>query len=210
MAGLKQARGMAALLGGAAPQAGPSPRLRRRILASVGYEQKKFGWAPALAALAALSLVAAIYFSGREREFAQETEHLRSELSRQTVELTHLTEAFAILNAPDTREVSFGEDQPKPKGKVFVNPSQGVLLIASNLPPAPSGKLYEMWIIKGGKPARAGMFQPDADGSAIHVQRGAVDLAANDAVAVTLENEAGVDAPTSTPLIVAPMVRRAI
>jgi anti-sigma-K factor RskA len=78
--------------------------------------------------------------------------------------------------------------------------------MASNLPPAPSGKLYEMWMIpKTGKPVAAGMFQSQTDGTAMHVRRGAVDLDATGAVAVTVENESGADQPTTSPLIVAPV-----
>jgi hypothetical protein len=61
-----------------------------------------------------------------------------------------------------------------------------------------------MWVIaKSGNPVRAGMFQSESDGTAMHIQRGPVDVTATRAVAVTLENEAGADQPTSTPLIVA-------
>jgi hypothetical protein len=208
MAEMKRAREMAALLGGTVAPAAPSPKLRRRILASVGHEQRGWGWTPAWAALAFLSIFGAIYFSSRERNFAEQAARLREQMGRQTVELTRLNEAFAIMNAPDTKEASFGEEQPKPKGKVFWNPSQGVLLIASNLPPAPAGKRYEMWFIKGGKPAPAGMFQSESDGTAMHMQHGSVQP--DDVVAVTLENEAGADQPTSQPLIVAPLARRGL
>ncbi|MBZ5727288.1 MAG: anti-sigma factor [Acidobacteriia bacterium] len=203
MAEMKRAREIAALLGGTAAAAAPSPKLRRRILASVGFEQRRFGWAPFLAAAAALALFAAVYFSGREKEFAQEATVLREQMRRQNIDLTRLNEAFAILNGPDTTVVSFGAGQAQPpKGKVFVNPSQGVVMIASNLPPAPGGKAYEMWVIpKGGKPVPAGMFQSASDGTAMHVRRGAVDP--NAIVAVTLEDEAGVAQPTSAPVIVA-------
>ena len=83
-----------------------------------------------------------------------------------------------------------------------------MLLIASNLPPAPSGKAYEMWLIpKGGKPrpVRAGMFQSESDGAAMHMEHGAVDMADTAAIAVTMEVDNGVDAPTSQPMIVAPL-----
>lgn len=205
MAGMKRARAIAAILGGTASAATPSPKLRRRILASVGFEQKHFGWAPFLTAATALSLCAAVYFGGRERDFAEMAARLRDQLGRQNVELTRLNEAFVILNGPETRAVSFGASQPQPpKGRVFVNPSQGVLLIASNLPPAPSGKVYEMWVIpKGGKPARAGEFQSQSDGTAMHIHRGPVDVSATGAVAVTLENEGGADVPTMPILAVA-------
>jgi len=139
-----------------------------------------------------------VYFGGREREFAEMATRLRAQLGQQNVELTRLTEAFAIVNGPDTTVTSFGSGQPQPPmGRVFVNPKQGVLLIASNLPPAPAGKTYEMWVIpKGGKPVRAGEFQSQSDGTAIHIRRGNVDVNGTGAVAVTLENEGGADQPT--------------
>ena len=205
MAGMKRARSIAAFLGGTAPPAAPSPKLRRRILASVGAEQRHFGWTPLLAMATALSLFAALYFSGREREFARMAASLRDQLGRQSVELARLNEAFAILSGPDTTTVSFGPGRnAPPKGRIFVNPSQGVLLIASNLPPAPSGKKYEMWVIpKGGKPVPAGLFQSESDGTAMHIQRGPVDVSATGAVAVTLEDQAGSLEPTSPILMVA-------
>ena len=49
MAGLKRARTITAVLGGTAQAAAPSPKLRRRILASVGVEERHFGWTPFLA-----------------------------------------------------------------------------------------------------------------------------------------------------------------
>jgi hypothetical protein len=196
---MKRARELAALLGGAADPAAPSPKLRRRILASAGFEQRRFGWAPFLGLATALSLFAAFYFSSRERQFAEQAVVMRSEMRRQTIELTRLTEAFAILSSPSTIEVGFGGG---PKGKVYVDRSRGVLLIASNLPPAPAGKLYEMWTIpKGGKPVPAGLFQSDGNGAAMHLQPGQVDPNLG-VVAVTLENEAGTLSPTM-PIVVA-------
>ncbi|SPE26726.1 conserved hypothetical protein [Candidatus Sulfopaludibacter sp. SbA3] len=209
MAGVKNARRLAALLGGTAAAAAPSPKLRRRILASVGFEQKRFGMAPFLAAALALSLFAVFYFSGRERDFAQLANRLDGQLRSQTIELTRMNEAFAILNGPDTTVTSFGAGKTQPpKGKVFVNPSQGVLLIASNLPPTQAGKAYEMWLIPNGgkgKPLPAGMFQSNSDGSAMHIQRGLVDVSTSPVIAVTVEPEAGSAAPTSQPLFGVPI-----
>ena len=158
----------------------------------------------AWAAAAAVCLAVAVYFGLQQRHFAEEAQLLRQQMGRQSVELARLTEAFAILNAPDTEQVNFGEAPKPPRGKVFVSPSQGVLLMASNLPPAPAGKRYEMWVIpKGRNPVPAGLFQSDADGNAVHIQRGALDVRNTGAVAVTLEDERGAAQPTSQPLIVA-------
>jgi anti-sigma-K factor RskA len=205
MQGIKQAREVATLLGGSAAPSEPSPRLRRRILASVGVEDKRFGWAPWLAAALAMSMFAVLYFAGQNGETLRELARARDQMGRQQSELSHLNEAFAILNGADTKVVTFGEGEKQPpKGRVFMNKSMGVLLIANNLPKAPAGKAYEMWIIpKGGKPIPAGMFYSDDNGSAMHMQRN-VDPNAG-LVAVTLEPEAGSQQPTSTPLFAVPV-----
>jgi anti-sigma-K factor RskA len=211
MAELNRARELAALVGGTAPLAEPSPKLRQRILASAGVETRRMGWwAPFWAVAAICAMFAAAFFNSREKDFRNQLAQALDRQREQTIELTRLNEAFAILNGPDTTEASFGGSQPQPpKGKVFVNPNQGVLLIASNLPPARSGKIYELWIIpKKGMPAPAGLFQSAAEGTAFYVRRGAVDLNATGAVAVTLENEGGAPQPTSTPIIVAAIPSR--
>ena len=199
---MKRARQVASMIGASSPSAAPSAKLRRRILASVGVEQRSFGWAPWLGLVAALSLVGAFYFEARERSSLEELAAVRSQMRQQSVDLTRLNEAMTIMNGADTRQVNFGAG---PKGKVYVNPASGVLLFATNLPPAPAGKAYEMWVIpKGAKPVPAGMFQSQADGTAMHIQPGPVDP--NGAtIAVTLEDQAGVAQPTSPVLIVAPL-----
>jgi anti-sigma-K factor RskA len=89
---------------------------------------------------------------------------------------------------------------------VFVHARLGVLLVASNLPPAAAGRIYQMWLIpKGGAPRPAGLFQSEPAGTALHILSGPVDPATLGAVAVTVEPEAGSPAPTSTPIIVAPV-----
>jgi anti-sigma-K factor RskA len=207
MAQVKRSLESVALIGASAPAAEPSSQLRRRILASVGLEEHRASWLPgwvSALAIAALSVVAG-YFAMGSRQYAQTAERLRMEMRRQTAQIAGLTEAFAILSGPNTTDVSFGGTEPKPpQGKVFLNPARGVLLIASNLPPTPAAKIYEMWIIpKGAKPVPAGLFQAQENGRAMHVRPGTVDVASTAAIAVTVENEAGADQPTTQPLIVA-------
>ncbi|MGD0295539.1 MAG: anti-sigma factor [Bryobacteraceae bacterium] len=207
MAQVKRSLGTAAMIGASAPAAEPSAQLRTRILASVGLEDRRAGWFPGwVSALAIAALcVVAVYLGFTGQQYAQTAARLRSQMREQAAQIAGLTEAFAILSGPNTTETSFGGAQPRPpQGKVFLNPARGVLLIASNLPPAPASKIYEMWIIpKGAKPVPAGLFQSQASGSAMHVHAGAVDMASTAAVAVTVENEAGADQPTTQPLIVA-------
>ena len=102
-----------------------SPKLRRRILASVGVEQRSFGWAPFLAGAACCRLCRGVLLRRpRTRFLATRPRAARAKSRNQIIELTRLNEAFAILNGADTTVTSFGEKQPKPKGKVFCNPSR--------------------------------------------------------------------------------------
>ena len=85
----------------------------------------------------ALALFAAVYFGGRERDFANELARVREQMRRQTIELASLNQAFAILTGADTTVTTFGEGNRSPRARSSSSPSQGVLLIASNLQPAP-------------------------------------------------------------------------
>lgn len=204
MAEMKRAKQIAAVIGASADPQAPSPKLRRRILAAAGVEQPRgFGLAPWFGLLAALSLVAAFYFGAREQSFAEELVLARRQMRQQDIQLTQFSEMMSILNGADTRVVAFGAG---PKGRVFVNPSSGVVLIATNLPPVPAGKSYEMWVIpKGGKPAPAGLFQSQPNGTATNIFPGPVDAANLNAVAVSVEDAAGAAQPTTQPVIVAAM-----
>lgn len=207
MAGVRRSLETATLIGAAAPPAQPSPQLRRRILASIGEEERpslRMPWWALSLATGALVVVAA-YFAVSSRQYEQAAARLRDQVREQAAQIGRLTEAFAILSGPRTIEASFRGVQPKPpQGKVFVNPSRGVLLIASNLPRTPADKIYEMWIIpRAAKPVPAGLFQSQDDGNAMHVQPGTVDVSSTAAIAVTVENQAGADQPTTQPLIVA-------
>ena|SRR5579871_4763642 len=215
MPGVKRALEAAALLGTTAPEAVPSPKLRRRILASAGVEPRaRFGWSTVWAVAAAFSLLLAVAFIRKDRsdarsmvEFMRAFREAAGENQSLHTQIARLTQAFTIMNGPETKEAVFGGARPQPaRGKIFLNPTQGVLLIASNLPPAPSGKVYEMWVIpKAGKPVPAGLFQSQRDGSAMHIRPGTVDVGTTGAIAVTVEDQAGADQPTVAPFIVAPV-----
>jgi hypothetical protein len=213
--GVRGARELITLIGATAPAAEPPARLRKRVLAAVGGRTaSRWNWSPVWAAVAAGALIAAVVFNIRAHrsaaELAQaagELQRVQSESAAQTRELARLNEAVAILNQPDVKQVIFGGGAPQPpRGRVFLDPTRGVLLLASNLPPAPAGKTYEMWVIpkaKGSKPVPAGLFQSAADGTAMHVLPGPVDVAGTAAVAVTLERAAGATEPNLPPVFAA-------
>jgi anti-sigma-K factor RskA len=81
-------------------------------------------------------------------------------------------------------------------GSLIVSPAREGTLVVRNLDPAPAGKTYEAWVIKGGTPLPAGTFTGGGR-VAFVLTRPVPDCAI---VAVTLERAGGVAKPTTTPL----------
>lgn len=204
VAGVRDAREWVFALGVSVEGPAPPRNLRSRVLAAAApAPHKRWNWFPAWIGAAATALIAAGFIVYEARSFQANEAAMQTEIQSSTREAAALRQAFELIQAPETREVTFGQGQPAPpRGRVFVN-SSGVLLVASRLPAPPPGRTYEMWIIRGGKPAPAGLFASDTQGDAFHLYRTASPALAGDVVAVTLEVAGGVNAPTSTPIIAA-------
>jgi anti-sigma-K factor RskA len=214
--GVREARHVAASLAYSAPEQDPPARLRARVIAAVSPPaQRESGWSwitHAWATVALVLLIAVVWYGYTQRRLSEEVananrrlaqlETLNNELAARN---KVLAEAMDLIALPESRQLVFGAtEREPPRGRVWVNAQRGVVLMASRLPEAPAGKIYEMWIVpKQGAPVPAGLFHSSPRGVASHVWLQPVDLAAAAAVAVTLEPEAGSPAPTSTPLIVA-------
>jgi hypothetical protein len=205
-AGLWEARALAFAIGSSLD--GPSaPRhLRDRILAAAGgVPRRKWNWFTAWVAAGGTALAAVALLLYQAHGYRAGLAEARIEIERSGAAVAAMRQAIDLIQAPETREVTFGQGQPAPpRGRVFFHPS-GVLLIASRLPEPPPSKTYEMWIIRGGKPAPAGLFSSNRQGNAVHLYRPPAPPTESDVVAVTLEASGGVAAPTSTPVIVAPL-----
>ena len=95
---------------------------------------------------------------------------VQSIFSGQQEELARAREVVATLAAPESQQVTLvaAKALPQPHGKAFYLRSTGSLIfLASNLPVLPADKIYELWLIPTvGSPVAAGVFRPDAHGSA--------------------------------------------
>lgn len=193
------------ILAAMTPETVPSRRVRGRLLAGMGVAGRT--WGRVAWAAAAACLVAVAWSGVRAYRMSTELDAARQHALVTDTELARVRLVLDVLNAPDTRTVVFGQEKHEPpRGSVFVNPHSGVLLIAARLPQLAAGKIYEMWVIpKAGAPKPAGLFRATAAGTAMHTIEGPVDVETTGAVAVTVEPEAGSNAPTSTPIIVAPV-----
>jgi hypothetical protein len=186
---LRQALANNAMLATLAPAADPPPRLRRRILA------------------AAALLGGLVYFSTEATRLRKDGFSVREELAVTQTELRRSHATLAFLRDPGTTILKSGSSEERqPVARVFVNPGQGVLLIANNLPRLEPGKVFEMWLVpKSGGPIPAGTFSADASGAALHRSTGSFDPNATAAVALSVEPDGGSPAPTTTPFLITGM-----
>ena len=206
LAGVKKALAVNAVVASFAVDLEPTSRLRQRVLSSVGIAPPRWSWAWTWAAVSAALVIGLIWLDVQDRHKAFALERAREDIASTRADLLQVQRALLFLEEPDMRQVGFGGGDPHPpRGNVFVNSRGGVLLIASNLPLAPRGKAYEMWVIpKGEAPKPAGMFQSDSSGTAFHLIPGRTDIANLQAVAVSIEPESGSVSPTE--IVIPPVV----
>jgi anti-sigma-K factor RskA len=90
---------------------------------------------------------------------------------------------------------------PQTTGTIVRSGDSGVLRVA-NLPQR-RGRIYEVWLVKGGKPLPSALFQVGRDGTGSAGIPDGLDEATQ--VMVTSEPAGGSDQPTTQPLLSAPV-----
>ena len=183
----------------AAAAAGPAPpdALRGRVLEAARSERQAVvplrprAWvARASGVAAALAAVVAVALGVWASSLARSLDDSREALAAAEA-------AAAVLATPGVRSVALEGAE----GQVVVAPDGEAALVVRGLERAPDGKAYALWVLPGGDaaPQPAGLFPGRGEGSAVRLGRPVPDGAV---VAVTLEDDAGVPAPTTEPLVV--------
>jgi anti-sigma-K factor RskA len=210
-----RARTLAAIVGQRPPQASPRPHLVTPPATTT--RATRAGWAPWLAAAAAL--VAAVATAGLLQTRA-ELADLRSTLAMwqarvadaearvadaernaqasQTTLVTYRRQ-LDVMTADDLLLVSLSGLPPASaaQAKAFVSRSQNAIIFtARDLPALPSARVYQLWAVAAGQAISAGTFVPDARGRSQLVADVPALTTRPDALAVTVEPEGGVPAPT--------------
>jgi anti-sigma-K factor RskA len=112
--------------------------------------------------------------------------------------------SLAVLAAPDLVRIDLAGQGPgsAARGRVLWSRNRGMVFTAANLPPAPAGRVYQVWVVTAQAPVSAGLLSPDASGGATVYFQTPSDIAAPLAIAVTLEPAGGVPAPTGARYLV--------
>ena len=204
---LERLRGDTALL--ALSGSGPAPpkRSRERLLKAIAKEPPETGVAarswkwilvPWLAT--AVFALAAVFFFRQSDRLSQRVAELQNQSAQQQAQLERAREVVSTLTSTDAMRVTLvaAQTPPQPQGKaIYVRERASLIFLASNLPGLPTQKAYELWLIPtNGAPIPAGVFKPDARGSATLIQPPLPAGVEAKGFAITIEAEQGSATPT--------------
>jgi anti-sigma-K factor RskA len=205
----------------------PPPALKQRVLASLATQPQephrpadgnvvpmpakttviRRGLHPAWLAAAAvlvLGLAAALYSANATRRLlvddVQEAQAEAGELRRRLEQYSGQADlAVSILTASDMQPIAMSgkENATASTARAYWSPTRGLLIVANDLPVPPPGRIYQVWVIGGGKPFSAGLLgeQGAGRGMLIAPPPGGVAPGAV-TVAVTDEPPGGLPAPS--------------
>ncbi len=137
----------------------------------------------------------------------RENSALKSDLSswrniagQRELELENVQRISRAITDPEVQHFTLValKTPPQPQGKAFyLRNRSNLVFMANNMPALPPQKAYELWLIPAqGAPVPAGMFKPDAHGSATVVNPPLPSGMEAKAFAITVENASGASTPT--------------
>ena len=211
---LERLRGDAALLAFSATGARPPARARERLLTAVAREARpapapaarKWAWWGVLQWAAAAAVLAIFFLLVRQNDdLKQRVNQLATNSANQQQQLLQAKQLITSLSSSEADRFVLvsSKTPPQPQGRAIYLARSGTLVfLASNMPALPPEKIYELWLIPtSGAPIPAGMFRPNAEGSA-SVVRPPLPLGVEaKTFAITVEPKEGSPAPTSQPLM---------
>lgn len=204
---LQQLRGDMALMAMSAVGPTPPRRARQRLMAAVAREPrlqavpKRAPWWALLRWTAAAALTAVtLLLWVRNTDLRNQIASLQDQSARQQSQLAQAREVVATLTATDAMSVTLVavKSLPQPQGKaMYVRDRASLIFLASDFPGLPPQKAYELWLIPmSGAPIPAGMFKPDARGSAMVINPPLPAGVEAKTFAITVEPEQGSTSPT--------------
>jgi anti-sigma-K factor RskA len=212
---LGELQGGAALLAFSVSGPKPPSRSRTRLMAAVAREprmqarpvgRKAAWWRPFGWAVAAVAVVLIALLLRQNGDLRRRVLGLEANIAGQQQKLVQAEQLVASLTSHDAERFTLvaGKTAPQPQGKAIYVRNAGMLVFfASNMPQLPPWKTYELWLIPAsGAPIPAGLFRPDAHGSAMVMKPPLPAGMEAKTFAITIEPEAGSSAPTSQPIMV--------
>ena len=198
-----------------APLAEPGASARARLVRALSVRSTSSTTWLAMAASVALAVVLGGYAAQLRGRVAGLESRLREAMSRADASQGQVADArrvafeaqsaVAVLAAPDLARIDLAGQPAAPDAtaRAYWSRSRGLVFTASNLPPPPRGRAYQLWVLTAQPaPISAGMLTLDQDGRVNARFDTPSDLPQPVAIAVTLEPEGGVPLPTGDKYLV--------
>jgi anti-sigma-K factor RskA len=201
------------------PQQAPPAQLRDRVLAGATAQAQESRHTDVIvvktrrmvpAWVAAAAVLVAVVAGGLAWQFRSEGRVLRAALSSGEQRVARLEDQVrvlrtqaataaqtgAVLTAADLRRIELSGQAPAPNaaGRVFWSPTHGLVFAATNLPPLPPGRVYQLWIVAD-SPISAGIAQQLGTGFNVTAPT-STPAPTPKAFALTIEPAGGRPAPT--------------
>lgn len=194
----------------------PSPIHGRVAPARSPFSRALLPWTAAAALLIAIvytftswrserqSLLAALEQErGQASETAGQNVNLKEELGKKSALSDELAQINSVLSSPQWRIIPLVGQGPAPdsSAKVYWDVQGNRWVVTVDLPPAPAGKVYQLWFVTPSAKISAGLISaglisPDKTGHGFSVVQFPSSAAQLAAAAITLEPEGGSEHPT--------------
>jgi anti-sigma-K factor RskA len=166
-------------------------------------------WAAAAVLLLALAYTFTSWRSEREsllaaveRERERASESVNEALVRSNVLAEELAQINSVLSSPQMRVIQLAGLEPsaEPSAKIYWDVQGSLWVVTADLPPAPAGKVYQLWFVTPTAKISAGLIKPDKSGHGFSVVQFPATANPLAAAAITVEPEGGSEQPT-TPIL---------
>jgi anti-sigma-K factor RskA len=226
---VRELTSVAAALGRLGVDAAPDAAVRQRILTAIRHDAtigtvvsrdtarssgSRLAWLAMAAAIVA-AIGAALYANDLRGRIETLEARLRDAIVRAEVSERRVADLqrradtsasmLAVVLAPDAARVELAGQTaaPSASARAYWSRARGLVIHASNLPPLPPGRTYQLWVLTAQPaPISAGLLRPDTSGGASAVFNTPPDIPTPTAMAVTLEPEGGVPSPTGDKYLV--------
>ena len=134
----------------------------------------------------------------QKSEALNENTNLKQQLAKEDAASAELAQINSVISSPQWRIIPLAGQGPAPdfSAKVYWDVQGNRWVVSADLPPAPEGKVYQVWFITPTAKISAGLISPDKTGHGFTVLQFPSNAAPLAAAAITLEPEGGSPQPT--------------
>jgi anti-sigma-K factor RskA len=128
-----------------------------------------------------------------------ENAELKEKLRKESASSNELAQINSVLSSPGWRTLQLQGQDPAPSSSatVYWDVQGNRWIVTADLPPAPEGKVYQLWFVTPEAKISAGLIRPDRTGHGFAALQFPPDIGPLAAAAITLEPEGGSEQPTS-------------